>query len=156
MGTFILVTTTACNSSHQSMRTSFVSTSTSSSVDGGNPEVLNHCFGLKKVAKNLCFDYLLPNKNLLIHPTSGEAIMLAGRGERIEKRALKLANEDERVLLYLDVTNVQTPLTSNVKESQFSYKENSVVVNINAKEIKESIILKDKEGNVVLNYRIER
>jgi hypothetical protein len=155
MGTFIIVTTTACNSSHQSMRTSFASV-TNSSGNGGNPEVLNHCFGLKKMAKNLCFDSFFPDKsNLLIHPNHGEPVMLAGRGSRVEKRVLKL-NNDDRVLLYLDISTVKVPLSSNVKDSLFTYDNNTVVVNINAKEIKENIVLKDKEGNVVLEYCIER
>jgi len=154
MGTFIIVTTTACNSSHQSMRTSFASI-TNSSGNGGNPEVLNHCFGLKKIAKNLCFDYYFPNKNLLIHPTNGEAILLAGRGNCVERRELKLANDD-RVLLYLDISNVKTPLSSNIKNSNFSYEKNTVVVDIETKEIKENIILKDKDGNIILEYSIKQ
>jgi hypothetical protein len=81
--------------------------------------------------------------------------MLAGRGSRVEKRVLKL-NNDDRVLLYLDISTVKVPLSSNVKDSLFTYDNNTVVVNINAKEIKENIVLKDKEGNVVLEYCIER
>jgi len=155
MGTFILVATTACTVPSQSMKTSFVTMK--KNIDyGGNPEVLNHCFGLKKVAKNLCFDYFIPNNsNLLIHPTQGSAIMLAGRGNHIEKRVLKL-NNDDKILLYLDISNVKVPLSSNIKNSQFSYDKNTVVVNIETKEIKENILLKDKEGNILLKYRIER
>jgi len=155
MGIFIISYTTACSTTTPPPRMAFSNTNNGDGK-GGNPEVLNHCFGLKKVAKGLCFDSFFPdNSNLLIHPNHGEPVMLAGRGNRVEKRVLKL-NNDDRVLLYLDISTVKVPLSSNVKDSSFTYDQSTVVVNINAKEIKEKIILKDKEGNVVLEYRVER
>jgi len=155
MGTFILVATTACTAPHQPAKTA-LAVMEKSAGKGGNPEVLNHCFGLKKVAKNLCFDSFFPNNsNLLIHPNHGEPVMLAGRGSRVEKRVLKL-NNDDRILLYLDISSVKVPLSSNVKDSSFTYDQSTVVVNMNTTEIKENIVLKDKEGNIVLEYRVER
>ena len=153
MGIFIIFYTTACSTATPPPKMAFSNTNDGK---GGNPEVLNHCFGLKKVAKKLCFDGFFPdNSNLLIHPNHGEPIMLAGRGSQVEQRELQLHNDD-RVLLYLDVSNVKVPLSSNVKDSSFTYDQSTVVVNINTQEIKENIILKDKEGNVVLVYHIER
>jgi hypothetical protein len=152
MGIFIVVSTTACSTQRPLAKLSF----SASSENGGNPEVLNHCFGLKKSAKKLCFDGFFPNNsNILIHPNHGEPIMLAGRGTHIEKRELQL-NNDDHILLYLDISNVKVPLSSNIKGSKFTYESNTVVVNIDAKEIKEKIILKDNEGDVVLKYRVER
>ena len=151
IGIFILFYTTACSKPKSTIKLSF-----SKSIGGGNPEVLNHCFGLKKVAKRLCFDHFFPNNsNILIHSNQGEAIMLAGRGEHVEKRELQLHKNDDKVLLYLDISNVKTPLSSNIKTTIFTYDKNSVVVNINTDEIKEKIVLKDKDGNVVLKYHIK-
>ena len=152
MGIFILFYTTACSSTKSTSKLSL----SKPTGGGGNPEVLNHCFGLKKTAKKLCFDHFFPNNtNLLIHPTQGEAIMLAGRGNHVEKRELQL-NNDDRVLLYLNISNIKVPLSSNIETTTFTYDKNSVVVNIDVNEIKEKIILKDKEGNVVLEYHVKR
>ncbi|CAA6803300.1 MAG: Unknown protein [uncultured Sulfurovum sp.] len=123
---------------------------------GGNPEVINDCFGLQVTQKNLCFKYFFPKKNLLIHPSHGEIIRLAGRGESIEKRELHLNNEDELVLLYLDTTNVKIPLSTNIKATQFTYDKNTLVLNIKAKDIKDKIILSDNEGTVLLEYTVKR
>jgi hypothetical protein len=156
IGIFTVFLTTSCTTTNSSTRTTFAVIEKNGAGEGGNPEVLNHCFGLKKVAKTLCFDGFFPDKsNLLIHPNHGDPIMLAGRGSHIEQRTLKL-NNDDIVLLYLDISNVKIPLNSNIKATSFTYDKNSVVVNIDAKKIKEEIILKDKEGNVVLLYHVER
>jgi hypothetical protein len=153
MGIFILFYTTACSSIKSTTKLSLAKPT----GNGGNPEVLNHCFGLKKTAKKLCFNHFFPNNtNLLIHPTQGEAIMLAGRGTHIEKRELQLNKDDDKVLLYLDISNIKVPLSSNIETTTFTYNKNNVVVNIDTNEIKEKIILKDKEGNVVLEYRVKR
>ena len=156
MGIFTVFSITACSTPNQSLRTSFAVIEKNPAGEGGNPEVLNHCFGLKKLAKSLCFDGFFPdNSNLLIHPNHGAPVMLAGRGNHVERRVLQL-NKDDRILLYLDISNVKVPLSSNIKATSFTYDKNSVVVNIDTKEIKEKIILKDEEGNIVLEYRIER
>jgi hypothetical protein len=152
MGIFIVVSITACSTQRPLAKLSL----SDSRGNGGNPEVLNHCFGLKKSAKKLCFYRFFPNNsNILIHPNHGEPIMLAGRGNYIEKRELQL-NNDDHVLLYLDISNVKVPLSSNIKGSKFTYESNTVVVNIDAKEIKEKIILKDNEGDILLEYHVKR
>jgi len=157
IGIFTVFFTTSCTTANSSTRTTFAVIEKNGAGEGGNPEVLNHCFTLKKVAKSLCLNGFFPDKsNLLIHPTQGEAIMLAGRGNHVERRVLQLKDTDDRILLYIDISNVKVPLNSNVKETSFTYDKNSVVVNINAKEVKEKIILKDVENNVVLEYRVER
>jgi hypothetical protein len=155
MGFFIILSTTACTTMTKPVKA--VNLALNNSDDkGGNPEVLNHCFALSKTAKSLCFDRFFPgNINLLIHPSHGIPIMLAGRGESIEKRELKL-NNDDLVLLYLEITNVKTPLSTNVKSTQFSYDKNTVVINIDVKKIEETIIIKDKNGKIVLEYTVKR
>lgn len=155
MGFLIILGTTSCTTTPKPIKA--LSFALNNSDDkGGNPEVLNSCFTLNEAAKNLCLNKFFPNEiNLLIHPSHDVPIMLAGRGDSIEKRELTLEN-DELLLLYLDTTNVETPLSSNIKSSQYSYDQNTVVINIDVKDIKEKIILKDKNGKVILEYTIKR
>jgi len=156
MGFFILLGITSCTTTTTKPLKTANLVLNGDDGKGGNPEVLNHCFTLKKSEKNLCFDKFFPGEiNLLIHPSYGVPVMLAGRGESIEKRELEL-NNDDFVLLYLDISNVKIPLSSNVKSTRYSYEKNTVVINIDVKKIKEKIILKDKNGNIVLKYTVKR
>ncbi|CAA6798857.1 MAG: Unknown protein [uncultured Sulfurovum sp.] len=125
-------------------------------IGGGNPEVINDCFGLKKAEKEHCFNHFFPKHNLLIHPNHGKIIRLAGRGDSVERRDLNLTSDDELVLLYLDTTHVKLPLHSNVEASLFSYHKNTVVLNIDAKEIEDKIILTDNDGTIILEYTVNR
>jgi hypothetical protein len=143
--------TVACSSNHATnIKTTLVNPGT-----GGNPEVkIIYCLGLKHKAKEVCLDTLYPdNINILIHPSNGQALKLAGRGSSVEKATVKF-KDDDIYLIYLDTLNIKLPLTSNVKSTKFRQKGNKLVVEIEVKNIQTTITLKDNEGKIVLDYRI--
>ena len=148
---FITFYTVACSSNHATtIKTALVNPGT-----GGNPEVkIIYCLGLKNKAKEACLDKLYPdNINILIHPSNGQRLKLAGRGNSVERASIHF-EDDDVYLIYLDTLNIKLPLTSNVESTKFRQKGNSLVVEIDVKNIKSTIILKDKEGKTVLNYTI--
>ena len=152
IGTLIITFYTVACSSNQAttIKTTLVSPGT-----GGNPEVkIIYCLGLKNKAKEVCLDSLYPdNINILIHPSNGKRLKLAGRGNSVEKATVRFKNDDV-YLIYIDTLNIKLPLTSNVESTQFRQKGNSLVVEMNVKNIKSTITLKDKEGKIVLNYTV--
>ena len=154
IGTMLITFYTVACSSNQAtaIKTTLVSPGT-----GGNPEVkIIYCLGLKNKAKETCLDTLYPdNINILIHPSNGKRLKLAGRGNSVEKATVRFKNDDV-YLIYIDTLNIKLPLTSNVESTQFRQKGNSLVVEMAVKDIKSTIILKDKEGKTVLDYSIIR
>jgi hypothetical protein len=152
IGTLLITFYTVACSSNQAttIKTTLVSPGT-----GGNPEVkIIYCLGLKNKAKEVCLDSLYPdNINILIHPSNGKRLKLAGRGNSVEKATVRFKNDDV-YLIYIDTLNIKLPLTSNVESTQFRQKGNSLVVEMNVKNIKSTITLKDKEGKTVLDYTI--
>ena len=148
---FITFYTVACSSNHATtIKTALVSPGT-----GGNPEVkIIYCLGLRNKAKEACLDTLYPdNINILIHPSNGKQLKLAGRGNSVERASIQFENDDV-YLIYLDTLNIKLPLTSNIKFTKFRQKGNSLVVEMAVKDIGSSITLKDKEGKTVLDYII--
>ena len=152
IGTLLITFYTVACSSNQAttIKTTLVSPGT-----GGNPEVkIIYCLGLENKAKEVCLDSLYPdNINILIHPSNGKRLKLAGRGNSVEKATVRFKNDDV-YLIYIDTLNIKLPLTSNVESTQFRQKGNSLVVEMNVKNIKSTITLKDKEGKTVLDYTI--
>ncbi|CAA6812424.1 MAG: Unknown protein [uncultured Sulfurovum sp.] len=126
--------------------------------EGGNPEVnLNLCLKETHQARIKCLDRFFPmGPNIFIVPTDGKRILLAGRGESIERTEIILKKTDEIILLNIDTRNVKIPLSINIATAKPSQKGNSLVFTIPVQEIKEKIILRDQEGNIVLQYRVIR
>ncbi len=152
MGIFIIFYTTACSNTVTPMRTSFVQTH---GGGGGNPEVnLNICLSLKNKAKSQCLDTIFPNStNILILPSNGKHIKLAGRGSSIEKSVVTLKNDDI-LLLNIETSTVKLPLTCNIKTAKLLQEQNSLVVSIPVKDIDKKITLKNREGKLLLDYSI--
>ena len=150
MGIFIIFYTTACSNSASPIKTTF-----SKSNGGGNPEVkLNLCIRLENKAKTKCLDNIFPNSpNILILPTDGKRIKLAGRGDSIEKRVVEL-KDDDILLLNIETSNIKLPLTANIKTAKLLQEKNSLVVSIPVKDINKKVTLKDKKGKLLLDYNI--
>lgn len=122
---------------------------------GGNPEVnLNLCLQEIHAEKIKCLDRHFPTSpNILLLPADGKRILLAGRGESVDRRDV-IIKDDDILLLNIDTSNVKMPLTANVKTDKDSEKGNNLVLAIAVENIEDKITLKDKEGNLVLEYRI--
>lgn len=98
IGTIIAFYSTACST--PSIPTKTASTHpklVQKEEQGGNPEVYNihQCLKLKNRAEVACFNKLFPHKTyLVLHPSSGEPLILAGRGDSVEKRTIELKAND--------------------------------------------------------------
>lgn len=126
------------------------------SSPGGNPEVnLNLCLQKTHENKVKCLDRIFPNSPsiLLLPQGDGKRILLAGRGESIEKAEVTV-KESNLLLINLDTINVKVPLSSNVKLTKKSQKGNNLILAIAIKDIEDKVTLKDKEGNIVFDYTI--
>ena len=154
--TALLVFFTACQTTPVLERVS-INDEVSISGAGGNPEVqLNQCLNQRGRARNICIDHFYPEDiKIGIYPKDGTRIKLAGRASAIEKRAFTINNQD-RIILSIDTANVKLPLTVNIKPvKKLQYKNNLALI-IETKDIKNSITLKDKEGKLLLDYKIIR
>ena len=122
---------------------------------GGNPEVnLNQCFGLKNQARQRCFDIFYPGDiNLSIYPNSGEVVRLAGRKSSVEEGEFNLKGK-ERFVFYVDTSKAKLPISCNVKSAKLLQNKESLVVDVETKNIENNITLTDREGKVILNYNI--
>lgn len=153
MGILIIFITTGCYKKNTPTQTTLAL----KGQNGGNPEVhkIHQCLKLKNQAKAECFNKLFPTKTyLVIHPNSGKALKLAGRGESVEKRQISFNKNDEVFVMYIDTSNVKMPLTSNIETTKRSQEKGSLVLSIPVKDIKNKITLKDKEGKLLLDYTI--
>jgi len=126
---------------------------------GGNPEVqLNQCLNKKGKERNLCIDHFYPEDiEIGIYPKDGLRIKLAtiGRGSSTKKEELTLTTQD-RIILSVDTTNIKLPLTINIKPIRRLQHKNNLALIIETKNIKNNIIIKDKEGKLLLDYKIIR
>lgn len=126
------------------------------SSPGGNPEVnLNLCLQEKYENKVKCLERIFPDSPsiLLLPQGDGKRILLAGRGESIEKAQVTV-KESNLLLINLDTRNVKVPLSSNVKFTKKSQKGNNLILAIAIKDIEDKVTLKDKEDNIVFDYTI--
>lgn len=124
--------------------------------EGGNPEVeLNICVQKAFEKKRKCLERLFPSKPsiLLVPEADGQRILLAGRAESVDRREITIKGE-EILLLNIDISNVQAPLSSNIKTTKYYRMQNSLVLSIPVEDIHTKVTLKDKEGNIVLDYTI--
>jgi hypothetical protein len=155
IGIIIFFFITACQSTQQTVKTNFIKVvSNKSKEEGGNPEVqLHYCLPLKGQAKTECLNKLYPGEiNLFIESNNGERILLAGRGDSTIKKEIDFKGSDI-FILYLNTQNVKVPLSSNIEHKK-SEKGNSLIMIMEVKNIDKQVTLKDKEGNIVLDYTI--
>ena len=125
---------------------------------GGNSEVktIDQCFKFKTQARNKCLNIFYPNNiNITIYPQSGEIIKLAGRKSSIEKRKFNLGGED-RFILHLDISTVKLPIHCNIKTAKLSPDKNTLIVDIDVKDIKNQVTLYDKNNRLLLEYTIKK
>jgi len=157
----ILLLFTGCNGD---MRNSFIPNSTqtepklfSQEVEegkGGNPEVYIAHNCLKGKLAKTCLEKLFSDERKS-YIQSYEIIKLAGRGASVEKATIEF-EDDDLFLLYLDTSNVDTPLSINIKGEENASDSHSVLFILPVKEIDKEIIVKDKKGNIVLQYKVLR
>jgi len=126
-------------------------------IDGGNPEVnnkkMNLCFSLKNMAKAECLEQIYHSIDIMVIQDENRPIILAGRGVLIEKD-IELTKEDKRVLIYLDTSNVKKPIILNITEFKKSQNGTKVILNIEKEDIKETLTLRDRDGKLLLKYKI--
>ncbi len=123
---------------------------------GGNPEVkvVNQCFQLQGEAKFLCLDKFYPGDlNITIYPNFNKNIKLAGRKSSIEKGTFKLKNQNKFVLS-IDTTNIKLPILCNINTVKITSYNSNQVIDIDVKDIKDKITLKDNSGKLLLEYTI--
>ena len=130
----------------------------SRSGTGGNPEVqLNQCLNKKGKERDVCIDHFYPEDiEIGIYPKDGLRIKLAtiGRGSST-KEELILTTQD-RIILSVDTKNVKLPIKVNISPIRKLQHKNNLALVIETKDIKNNIIIKDKEGKVLLDYKIIR
>jgi len=147
---------TACQTTPAPYRVS-INDEVSISGTGGNPEVqLNQCLNKKGKKRNICIDHFYPeNIEIGIYPKNGLRIKLAGRASSIKREELTLTTQN-RVILSIDTANVKLPITVNINPIKKLQHKNNLALIIETKDIKNSIIIKDKKGKVLLDYKIIR
>jgi hypothetical protein len=121
---------------------------------GGNPEVYIAHQCLKSTSSQSCLEKIFSDARKT-YIQSYEIIKLAGRGSSTEKATIKF-EEDDVFLLYLDTSKVKVPLSTNIKLTKVSTDKNSVLFMFQVQEIGQNIIVKDKQGKVVLQYKVLR
>jgi len=124
--------------------------------EGGNPEVklIHDCLKLNNRLYAQCINKIFPNEsNVLVSARQGKPILLAGRGETIEKDQVNLENTDV-YLLYVDISNIKLPITSNIINTKTSLDNNTMLFYMSVKEINKKIILKNKNEKIILEYEI--
>ena len=125
--------------------------------DGGNPEVynkkMNLCFSLTKSTKAQCLNTIYKNINILIIPMGNQPILLAGRGQGVERRTIEI-KDDSRLIIYINTSNVKTPLKCNSKAIKTVLSESRVVFDIDVQSIVEYLQITDREGKLLLDYKI--
>ena len=119
---------------------------------GGNPEVYNAHQCLKSRSTERCLKNLFKDERKT-YLESNESIKLASRGSSVERATITFKGDD-LFLLYLDTSNVERPLTTNVPFTQTSRDGDSVLFLFPVKEIGEEIIVRDRNESVVLHYRV--
>lgn len=169
IGTLISLNITACVTTPTPQKMNFIQNigevntpkiaHTLQGTGGGNPEVnLNLCLKESYGQKIKCLNNLFPtNPTILLVPKAdGKRILLAGRGESIDKREITLSSDTDIIVLNIDSRNVKTPLKVNITTALYAKEKNNLVLTIPVKDIEESITLKDREGKLVLEYTIIR
>ena len=121
---------------------------------GGNPEVYIAHQCLKSKASQTCLEKLFNDKRKA-YIQSYEIITLAGRGTSVEQATITF-EDDDLFLLYLDISKVKVPLSTNINSTKISSDENSILFILPVKEIGQEIIVRDKEGNIILQYKVRR
>jgi len=119
---------------------------------GGNPEVYIAHNCLKNKSAQTCLEKLF-NDERKVYIQSYETIKLAGRGSSVEEATITF-EDDDLFMLYLDTSNVEKPLSTNIKKRKLSTDNNSLLFIFPVTEIADEIIIKDKRGEVVLKYKI--
>jgi len=124
---------------------------------GGNPEVrlIHQCLKNNNKKTLTCLNNLIGEEKTVYVSTekNWQPIKLAGRGTTVEKRTIIIEN-DQALVIYLDTSNIKLPVSSNIKPIQKSKDKNSLVIKVDIQNIEERVTLKDKEGKLILDYRI--
>ena len=160
MGTFTIFYSTACSNT-ANMTTQLVEHQHHARIptsDGGNPEVYNNkmnlCFSMKKMAKAQCLEQIYKNIDILVlQEKNDKPIVLAGRGAGKDKVA-NLKEEDKRVIIYIDSKNVKQPIKLNITPFKKSQNGDRVIFDIAKEDIKDTLTLRDREGKLLLRYKI--
>ena len=141
--------------SHQGTeKKSIVSSQENGEGVGGNPEVYIAHQCLKGKSSQTCLEKLFVDERK-VYIQSYQVIKLAGRGTSIEKATIQFKGDD-LFLLYLDTSKLIIPLNTNIKSTKVSTDNNSALFILPIKEIGKEIIIKDKQNNVVLHYKVFR
>jgi hypothetical protein len=125
---------------------------------GGNPEVksISQCFKFKKKARIACFNNIYPgDANITTHPMYGEKIRLAGRTSSIERGLFDLRGE-QKFIISVDISEVRLPINCNIKEAKLFKYGTDLVIDIDVKDIKSRVTLQDRDGRVLLDYKIDK
>jgi len=127
-------------------------------IDGGNPEVnnqkMNLCFSLKNGAKAQCLNQIYKDVDILVLPNGNRPIVLAGRGE-LKEKTITFTKEERRVVIYLNTKNVKKPIKLNITQFKKSISRDRVILDIAKEDIKDTLTLKDREGKLLLKYKIK-
>jgi len=150
----LLIFTTSCSNSYQKLSL------TNKGGTGGNPEVnnqikiINDCFTLKDKVQEACFNMFYPqNINIRIYPSTGALIQLVSRGSLVKKREFNLTKQT-RFIINIDTSKIEIPISCNSNSVKYSQIKDSLVIDVKVKDLKKHFIVKDKNGQTILDYTI--
>ena len=150
----LLIFTTSCSNSYQKLSV------TDKGGSGGNPEVnnqikiINECFSLKNKIQEACFNMFYPqNINIRIYPPTGALVQLTSRGSLVKKREFNLTKQT-RFIVNINTSKIATPISCNSDSVKYSQIKDSLVIDLRVKDLKKHLIVKDKNGQTILDYTI--
>jgi len=159
IGTVIIFSTTACNYTTE-ITNKFVQNQEVSKIliiDGGNPEVynkkMNICFSLRNKTKAQCLNKIYKAIDILVLQNNDKPIILAGRSIVKEKNII-LKKEEKRILIYINTKNVKQPIKLNIKSLRKVKNGDTTILDIEIKNIEDTLTIRDREGKLLLKYNI--
>lgn len=164
ISTLLLLTFNACTDKNSSIEkniaqqiskpkmTSLILSQEDDTGTGGNPEVYIAHECLKSEESTTCLNQLFSDERKVRLPFD-EIIKLAGRSTKVEKGSIE-THDDDFILLYLDTSNVKVPLSINVTSVKKSSDSTSTLFMLPVKDMREAIVIKDKTGNIILQYKV--
>ena len=124
----------------------------------GNGEVIHtncqNISNLKQIAN--CVDKIYPKIEVALKVVSKAVNIIDNRGEGFEvKDDINLKNMD-RVVMHINIENAKKPITSNIKNVKIYQNDKVATIDILVSEIKENIIIYNKEKKILVNYKVNK
>lgn len=131
-------------------------------VGDGNGEVTltNNCFtSIKDLDR--CLKQLYPkiDTNNIAFSQIKEALKRAtdrGTNGSIETGNINLANKERLVIYAKDISEAKKPLSINIPNAKMTQTQERLIIDINTNDIKDKVIVKNSEQEVLIKYTITK